>query len=76
MLKNILTTVVATTIALSGFAQKNDGSTKSLVNTEKDFAASVLKKLTSIMQQLMRLPLHQTRLMPGSIMQKQEIPKD
>jgi hypothetical protein len=46
MLKNILTTVVATTIALSGFAQKNDGSTKSLVNTEKDFAASVAKNGT------------------------------
>jgi len=46
MLKNILTTVVVTTIALSGFAQKNDGTTKSLVNTEKDFAASVAKNGT------------------------------
>jgi hypothetical protein len=46
MLKNIFTTVVATTIALSGFAQKNDGTTKSLVNTEKEFAASVAKNGT------------------------------
>ena len=46
MLKNIFTTVVATTIALTGFAQKNDGTTKSLVNTEKEFAASVAKNGT------------------------------
>lgn len=46
MLKNIFTTVVATTIALSGFAQKNDGTTKSLVNTEKEFAAAVAKNGT------------------------------
>jgi hypothetical protein len=43
MLKNILTTVIAATISVAGFAQKNDGTTKSLVNTEKEFAASVAK---------------------------------
>lgn len=46
MLKNILTTVIAASISVAGFAQKNDGTTKSLVNTEKEFAASVAKNGT------------------------------
>lgn len=46
MLKNIFTTIVATSIAISGFAQKNDGTTKSLINTEKEFAATVAKNGT------------------------------
>jgi hypothetical protein len=46
MFKNILTTVIATTISVAGFAQKNDGTTKSLLNTEKEFAASVAKSGT------------------------------
>ncbi len=46
MFKKIFTTVVATSIAIAGFAQKNDGTAKSLVNTEKDFAATVAKSGT------------------------------
>ncbi len=43
MLKYILTTIVATSISIAGFAQKNDGTTRSLINTEKEFAATVAK---------------------------------
>lgn len=42
-MKHIFTTAVASLLALSTFAQKNDGTTKSLVSAEKDFAKSIAK---------------------------------
>jgi len=42
-MKKIFSTAIASLLALSAFAQKNDGTTKSLVNAEKDFAKSVAK---------------------------------
>lgn len=42
-MKKIFSTAIASLLVLSAFAQKNDGTTKSLVNAEKDFAKSVAK---------------------------------
>ncbi|MFD2289100.1 nuclear transport factor 2 family protein [Pedobacter petrophilus] len=42
-MKQIFSTAIASLLALSAFAQKNDGTTKSLVNAEKDFAKSIAK---------------------------------
>jgi len=43
-MKQIFTTAIASLLVISAFAQKNDGTTKSLVNAEKDFAKSIAKK--------------------------------
>ncbi|SDE32558.1 DUF4440 domain-containing protein [Pedobacter soli] len=42
-MKHLFTTAIASLLALSTFAQKSDGTTKSLVNAEKDFAKAVAK---------------------------------
>jgi len=42
-MKHLFSTAIASLLALSTFAQKSDGTTKSLVNAEKDFAKSVAK---------------------------------
>lgn len=46
MIKNILYTVIASSMTLGAFAQKSDGSTKSLVNAEKAFAQMAVKSGT------------------------------
>ncbi|GGI22293.1 nuclear transport factor 2 family protein [Pedobacter mendelii] len=43
-MKQLFSTTVAVALALSSFAQKSDGTTKSLVNAEKEFAKSITKK--------------------------------
>ena len=43
-MKTLFSTTFAVALTLSAFAQKSDGSTKSLVNAEKDFAKSIAKK--------------------------------
>ncbi|MCZ4225457.1 nuclear transport factor 2 family protein [Pedobacter rhodius] len=43
-MKQLISSIVAATLTLSAFAQKSDGTTKSLVNAEKDFAKSIAKK--------------------------------
>lgn len=42
-MKHLFSTAIASVIALTAFAQKNDGTTKSLVNAEKEFAKSIAK---------------------------------
>jgi ketosteroid isomerase-like protein len=42
-MKQLSSTAVALLITLSAFAQKSDGTTKSLVNAEKEFAKSIAK---------------------------------
>ncbi|WP_175633124.1 nuclear transport factor 2 family protein [Pedobacter ghigonis] len=42
-MKQIFSTAIASLLALSTFAQKSDGTTKSLVSAEKDFAKAVAK---------------------------------
>jgi len=44
MIKKLIVTVIASSIALGSYAQHSDGSTKSLVNAEKEFAEMVSKK--------------------------------
>jgi len=43
-MKTLISTTFAVALTLSAFAQKSDGTTKSLVNAEKDFAKSIAKK--------------------------------
>ena len=43
-MKTLISTTFAVALALSAFAQKSDGTTKSLVNAEKEFAKSIAKK--------------------------------
>jgi ketosteroid isomerase-like protein len=43
MTNKFLYTVIAASISLGAYAQKSDGTTKSLVNAEKEFAASAVK---------------------------------
>ena len=43
MTNKFLYTVIAASISLGAYAQKSDGTTKSLVNAEKEFAASAAK---------------------------------
>ncbi|PWS27414.1 cysteinyl-tRNA synthetase [Pedobacter yonginense] len=42
-MKQLLSTTIAIALSLSAYAQKSDGTTKSLVNAEKDFAKSLAK---------------------------------
>ncbi|WP_443944543.1 nuclear transport factor 2 family protein [Pedobacter sp. AW1-32] len=42
-MKRLLSTTIASLLAIGAFAQKNDGTTKSLVNAEKDFAKTIAK---------------------------------
>ncbi|ARS42729.1 cysteinyl-tRNA synthetase [Sphingobacteriaceae bacterium GW460-11-11-14-LB5] len=42
-MKQLFSTAIASLLALGAFAQKSDGTTKSLVNAEKDFAKSIAK---------------------------------
>ncbi|TCD04567.1 nuclear transport factor 2 family protein [Pedobacter frigidisoli] len=42
-MKHLFSTTIASLLALSAFAQKSDGTTKSLVNAEKEFAKSIAK---------------------------------
>jgi ketosteroid isomerase-like protein len=42
-MKQLLSTTLALALAVSAFAQKSDGTTKSLVNAEKEFAKSIAK---------------------------------
>ncbi|MBC6109158.1 nuclear transport factor 2 family protein [Pedobacter fastidiosus] len=42
-MKQLLSTTIAVALTLSAFAQKSDGTTKSLVNAEKEFAKSIAK---------------------------------
>ncbi|RZK82120.1 MAG: nuclear transport factor 2 family protein [Pedobacter sp.] len=46
MTKKILYTIIAASITFSGYAQKSDGSTKSLVKAEEEFAESLAKNGT------------------------------
>ena len=43
-MKHLFSTTIASLLALGAFAQKSDGTTKSLVNAEKEFAKSIAKK--------------------------------
>jgi len=43
LMKNLFSTAILSLLAIGAFAQKNDGTTKSLVNAEKDFAKSIAK---------------------------------
>jgi len=43
-MKTLISTTFVVALTLSAFAQKSDGTTKSLVNAEKDFAKSIAKK--------------------------------
>ncbi|KQR69879.1 nuclear transport factor 2 family protein [Pedobacter sp. Leaf176] len=43
-MKTLFSTAFAVALTLNAFAQKSDGTTKSLVNAEKDFAKSIAKK--------------------------------
>jgi len=43
-MKTLFSTTFAVALSLSAFAQKSDGTTKSLVNAEKDFAKTIAKK--------------------------------
>jgi len=43
-MKRLFSTTFAVALTLSAFAQKSDGTTKSLINAEKDFAKSIAKK--------------------------------
>lgn len=42
-MKQLFSTAIASLLALGAFAQKSDGTTKSLVSAEKDFAKSIAK---------------------------------
>lgn len=42
-MKQLFSTTIAVALTLSAFAQKSDGTTKSLVNAEKEFAKSIAK---------------------------------
>jgi len=42
-MKQLFSTAILSLLAIGTFAQKNDGTTKSLVNAEKDFAKSLAK---------------------------------
>jgi len=42
-MKQLFSTAIALLLTFSAFAQKNDGTTKSLVNAEKEFAKSIAK---------------------------------
>ncbi|WP_131539213.1 nuclear transport factor 2 family protein [Pedobacter nototheniae] len=42
-MKKLFSTTIAVALAVSAFAQKSDGTTKSLVSAEKDFAKSIAK---------------------------------
>ncbi|UKT62941.1 DUF4440 domain-containing protein [Pedobacter mucosus] len=42
-MKHLFSTTIAVALTLSAFAQKSDGTTKSLVSAEKDFAKSIAK---------------------------------
>lgn len=43
-MKTLISTTFAVALTLSAFAQKSDGTTKSLINAEKDFSKSIAKK--------------------------------
>lgn len=42
-MKHLFSTAILSLLAIGAFAQKNDGTTKSLVNAEKDFAKAIAK---------------------------------
>lgn len=42
-MRHLFSTTIASLLALGAFAQKSDGTTKSLVNAEKEFAKSIAK---------------------------------
>ena len=42
-MKQLFSTAILSLLAIGAWAQKNDGTTKSLVSAEKDFAKSIAK---------------------------------